>query len=133
MPGIRTRTAAIGLLAALAVAACGTRLPDEAFEAEGELVTLEEGQEGADGTADPGSVDGATETTVAGGTAGGDTGGGTTGGSTGGTAGGGGGPGGPNQASDVGVTADKIVIGNIVAENGVLGDAFAPAARGMRA
>ena len=51
----------------------------------------------------------------------------------GGTGGGGGGAGGPNQASDVGVTANQIVIGNIVAENGVLGDAFAPAARGMRA
>ena len=47
--------------------------------------------------------------------------------------GGGGGADGPNQASDVGVTANQIVIGNIVAENGVLGDAFAPAARGMRA
>ena len=43
------------------------------------------------------------------------------------------GAGGPNQASDVGVTADQIVIGNITAENGVLGDAFAPAAAGMRA
>ena len=42
-------------------------------------------------------------------------------------------PSGPNQASDVGITATTITIGNIVAENGVLGDAFAPSARGMRA
>jgi branched-chain amino acid transport system substrate-binding protein len=31
------------------------------------------------------------------------------------------------------VTANSITIGSIVAENGVLGDAFAPSARGMRA
>ena len=42
-------------------------------------------------------------------------------------------PAGPNQASDVGVTATTITIGNITAENGVLGDAFAPAVRGLRA
>ena len=40
---------------------------------------------------------------------------------------------GPNQASDVGITATTITLGNITAENGVLGDAFAPAARGVRA
>jgi hypothetical protein len=39
----------------------------------------------------------------------------------------------PNQASDVGVTESTITIGSIVAENGELGDAFAPAARGLRA
>ncbi|MDQ2650025.1 MAG: ABC transporter substrate-binding protein, partial [Actinomycetota bacterium] len=42
-------------------------------------------------------------------------------------------PSGPNQASDVGVTATTIRIGTIVAENGVLGDTFAPAATGLRA
>src|SRR5205085_12173151 len=38
-----------------------------------------------------------------------------------------------NTASDVGITATTITIGNITAENGVLGDAFAPAVRGIRA
>ena len=129
--GIRTRTAAVA--AALAVlAACGTRLPDEAFEAQGELVEVEGGQALAEGTADPGAVEGATETTVAGAGASGQAGAGAGAGGPA-AAGGGGGAGGPNQASDVGVTADQIVIGNITAENGVLGDAFAPAARGMRA
>ena len=81
-----------------------------------------------------------TTTTLAGdvgGTSGGASGGGGSAGSGGGggasSGGGGGGSGGPNQASDVGVTPNAIVIGTIVAENGVLGDAFAPAARGMRA
>jgi branched-chain amino acid transport system substrate-binding protein len=132
MWGSRTRIAA-GLAAALVLAACGTRLPDEAFENEGELVTVEGEEALGEETADGGTVDGTTETTVAGESADGGSAGGTTGG--GGTGGGGtgGGAGGPNQASDVGVTANQIVIGNIVAENGVLGDAFAPAARGMRA
>ncbi len=133
---MRTRTAA-GVLAGLAlVAACGTRLPDEAFvEAEGQAV--------ADGVADGGEViadgtdtaAGSTETTAAGTTGGTDGGAGGTGGTTGGTGGGGtgGGAGGPNQASDVGITATTITLGNITAENGVLGDAFAPSARGMRA
>ncbi|MEY2424441.1 MAG: branched-chain amino acid transport system substrate-binding protein [Actinomycetota bacterium] len=40
---------------------------------------------------------------------------------------------GVNQASDVGITATTITLGNITAENGVLGDAFAPAVRGLRA
>jgi branched-chain amino acid transport system substrate-binding protein len=78
--------------------------------------------------------DGSTATTVARG--GGATGGamGTDGGS--GARGGGdgiAGPSGPNQASDVGITATTITLGNITAENGVLGDTFAPAARGLRA
>ncbi|HET7719055.1 MAG TPA: ABC transporter substrate-binding protein, partial [Acidimicrobiales bacterium] len=42
-------------------------------------------------------------------------------------------PAGPNQASDVGVTETTLRIGTIVAENGVLGDTFAPAATGLRA
>jgi branched-chain amino acid transport system substrate-binding protein len=40
---------------------------------------------------------------------------------------------GPNRASEIGVTATTLTIGNITAENGVLGDAFAPAVRGLRA
>ena len=43
------------------------------------------------------------------------------------------GPAQPNQASDVGITATTITLGNITAENGVLGDTFAPAVRGLRA
>jgi branched-chain amino acid transport system substrate-binding protein len=131
MWGTRTRTAAIGLAALVVLTACGTRLPDEAFEAQGELVTVEGDEVVTDGAADATQQE-ATTTTQAAQTGGGT--GGTTGGGTGGTTGGGGGGAdGPNQASDVGVTANQIVIGNIVAENGVLGDAFAPAARGMRA
>jgi branched-chain amino acid transport system substrate-binding protein len=134
---------AVALVAAVALAACGTRLPDEAFVESGQLAGTDElagdvtseggpatdavqtgdGAAGTDGAAAGGSGD----STAAGG-----------GGGTGGDGGDGGpaaptGPSGPNQASDVGVTANAIVIGNITAENGVLGDTFAPAAQGMRA
>jgi branched-chain amino acid transport system substrate-binding protein len=133
-----TRRTAAGLLVALLLAACGTRLPDEAFEQEGQLVAADDVADGTDGSAstgDDGSADTTTTTAAAGatdGTAG--TTGGADGGATGGGAtGGGGGPSGPNQASDVGITATTITLGTIVAENGVLGDAFAPAARGLRA
>ncbi len=136
---MRTRVAA-GLVAALLLAACGTRLPDEAFvDASNQgAAPGESGPGGSDGSAgDVGSTDGSTGTTVAGGSTGtGGTDGATTGGGTGGTAGGGtggGAPSGPNQASDVGITATTITLGTIVAENGVLGDAFAPSARGLRA
>jgi branched-chain amino acid transport system substrate-binding protein len=120
---------AVGLLAA-----CGTRLPDEDFVAAGVAAggpvdgALAPGATTPDGQPTPGAP-GATGTTVAGApgatVAGGgpaptDPGGGPT-------------PTGPNQASDVGVTETTIRIGSIVAENGVLGDAFAPAARGLRA
>src|SRR4029077_8169772 len=44
-----------------------------------------------------------------------------------------GGADGPNQASDVGVTENEIVIGNITAVDGILGDAFAPPLRGLQA
>lgn len=135
---MRTRTAAGLLVALLLAAACGTRLPDEAFEETGQVVTSDGVTDGSavagDGTD---ATDGGTATTVAGTTGGTDGGGSTaTGGATGGSTGGatGGSPeGGPNQASDVGITASSITIGNITAENGVLGDAFAPTARGMRA
>jgi branched-chain amino acid transport system substrate-binding protein len=144
---VRKTTTVVLLAAALVVAACGTRLPDEAFVEDGQLVGAEEqaaGDGGAVGVDDgDAGTDGATATTApadaGGGTTGG-TDGGTTGGTTGGSATGGDGGsggtdggGGPNQASDIGITADTIVIGNITAENGVLGDTFAPAARGMRA
>jgi ABC-type branched-subunit amino acid transport system substrate-binding protein len=133
--GSTTRRAAIGL-ALLALTACGTRLPDDAFVEDGELVAIESTDGEGAGTAAPGALEGATETTVAGDTTADTTadagaGGGSV--SAAASGGGGGGAAGPNQASDVGVTEDQIVIGNITAENGVLGDAFAPAARGMRA
>lgn len=124
----------VALTAAALLAACGTRLPDEDFIAAGVAAG------GPTDTASPGATTpgtrpgtpGATSTTVAG--APGDTvpGGGPA--PTGGDGGGGpAAPAGPNQASDVGVTETTIRIGSIVAENGVLGDAFAPAVRGLRA
>jgi branched-chain amino acid transport system substrate-binding protein len=123
------------MTALLVLTACGTRLPDEAFE-ETETISADEaaaeGTDGTDGSPAAGADgttggDGGTST---GGATGGD--GGTT---TGGTAGGGtgGGAGGPNRASDTGVTATTITLGNITAESGFLGDAFAPAVRGLRA
>ena len=135
-PGLR---AAAALLALSLVAACGTRLSDEEFAAEGGQQTgSQSGSDGAsggtdgtgtatDGTGSTGTDGAATDGTGSTGTDGGT---GTTGGATGGTTGA---AGGPNQASDVGVTATTITIGNITAENGVLGDAFAPAVRGLRA
>lgn len=139
---MRMRTVALLLIAAV-LAACGTRLPDSEFSTGGTIV-LDEGTEvaGSDGgdgaTTDDTGADGPSTTASSGGTGGADgggTGGGTggTGGADGGGADGGGGPGGPNQASDVGITPTSITIGNITAENGVLGDAFAPAVRGLRA
>ena len=139
---MRKPIGAVALLAAMVLTACGTRLPDEAFVESGQLVGTDEVAGDIAGEGGP-ATDGATVETgdaatggTDGGTAGGTDGGGATGGTDGGGATGGPatpGPGGPNQASDVGVTPDAIVIGNITAENGVLGDAFAPAARGMRA
>lgn len=120
-------------------AACGTRLPDDRFadraggtRADGSGTSSDGGLGSADG--DLGATDGtAADGGTTGGT-GGATAGGTTGGSGGGTAGGAGGaPSGPNQASDVGVSATSIRVGALVAEQGVLGDAFAPAVWGVRA
>jgi branched-chain amino acid transport system substrate-binding protein len=129
---VRKPIAALVLVLGLITASCGTRLSDAEYAAKsGTTNTTQAGSDGA--TGDDG---GATDTTLPGevATDGGTAAGGTTGGTAGGTAGGTtGGAGGPNQASDVGVTANQIVIGNLVAENGVLGDAFAPAARGIRA
>jgi branched-chain amino acid transport system substrate-binding protein len=136
---VKKPTIVLALLVASVLAACGTRLPDEAFQQDGQLVAAD-GSSSADRTqADGGDAalgaDETTTTLAAGGDAGtaAGSGGGTTGGPAAAGGGGGGGASGPNQASDVGVTPNAIVIGNIVAENGVLGDAFAPAARGMRA
>lgn len=143
---MKKSTIFVAMLAATVLAACGTRLPDEAFVEQGQLVASGDVAAGDDASG-PGDEAGLgadeTATTIAGdaggasggGGSGGGTGGsgGGGGGATGGGGGGGGGSGGPNQASDVGVTPNAIVIGTIVAENGVLGDAFAPAARGMRA
>jgi branched-chain amino acid transport system substrate-binding protein len=135
---LATRAAA-ALLALCLVAACGTRLSDEDFTAAGQQTGADDGGSGSDGgSGGSGGSDGDSAATDGSGTTGGDTGtaGGTdggsgaTGGATGGSTGGGGGP---NTASDVGVTASTITIGNITAENGVLGDAFAPAVRGLRA
>ncbi len=139
---MRTRTAAL-LLVALLATACGTRLPDsafvesqgsgkgQAFDQGGGFVDADLGSSDGGGTTDGGSVAGTDGTGGTGGTGGS----GSTGGSGGGTGGGSGsvGQSGPNRASDVGITATTITLGTIVAENGVLGDAFAPAARGLRA
>ena len=140
---MKTRTAA-AVLAGLLLAACGTRLPDSAFvETDGSVAqggsagqsigSTDGGSTGTDrgdsaGSGTNGSTDGGVDSGSVGRAGGGGSGGGGTG-----SAGDPGAPQGPNQASDVGITATTITLGAIVAENGVLGDAFAPAARGMRA
>jgi branched-chain amino acid transport system substrate-binding protein len=130
----------IALTSLLLLTACGTRLPDEAFVEAGTAA-------GGTGAAAAGGTGTASGPRTGGATTGGATATTAAGGGTGGQAapgatvpGGapadpnaGGAPAGPNQASDVGVTETTIKIGSIVAENGVLGDAFAPAARGLRA
>jgi ABC-type branched-subunit amino acid transport system substrate-binding protein len=133
--------AVVGLL----LAACGTRLDKAEFAAKSQAgSTQEEVSDGSGSTGTNGSTggtQGGTDTATSA-TTGGDTGGttgavdttgGTGGAATGGGATGGGATGGPNRASDIGITATTISLGNITAENGVLGDAFAPAARGIRA
>lgn len=128
----RTTTVLLLLVGAL-LAACGTRLDDEAFVAEQRITTVE-GDDLAIGPDDDDGADATTTTAVAGGDDGpGETGGGDGGSGEGGGGGGEGGDGGPNQASDTGVTETTIRIGNITAENGALGDTFAPAVRGLRA
>ncbi|HEU5085748.1 MAG TPA: ABC transporter substrate-binding protein [Acidimicrobiales bacterium] len=143
---------AVALVGALVLSACGTRLPDEAFAPTTQVI-------GSDGAAvdegsgfAPGDGEGATDPAAgrsgagdaAAGTrgqpgapssapAGGGAVGGGAGGAAGGAGAGGGGGGEANQASDVGITETTIRLGNITAENGVLGDTFAPAVRGLRA
>ncbi len=157
---MRRRVAVAAVLAgSLLVSACGTRLPDEAFSPESQLVSTDGSTPGGgsfapgDGEAvaaddggtvpagDPAAVDPGAAPGPDGSAAGssGSSGGGETAAGAGGgaapSAGGGvgGGAAQPNQASDVGVSATTIKLGNITAENGVLGDTFAPAVRGLRA
>jgi branched-chain amino acid transport system substrate-binding protein len=133
---------ALACLAVALLAACGTRLPDEAFVATsaGGAATVGGAAAGGGSTTGGSSATGEVSATGGGSTTSGGTGGtGATTGSEGTSADGG--PGapeaaadaGPNQASDVGITETTIRIGTIVAENGVLGDTFAPAATGLRA
>lgn len=151
----RTASAFVALVA-LAGAACGTRLPDSAFASRGSALGVRGG--GATSQADtgvagdavapgdqaPGGVAGGAASGVAGGGASGRTGpaGATGGGAQPGGAGGagGGGPSGgggggqANFASDTGVTADTIKIGNITAVQGPLGpDTFVGPYHGARA
>ncbi|MDP1793823.1 MAG: hypothetical protein Q8K63_06755, partial [Acidimicrobiales bacterium] len=134
------RSVAALLVASLMVAACGTRLPNSAFEqtSSGQVQSGNSGgndNSGADDlSGDDLALGGDTATGTGTGTGAGSgpaTGGG--GPSTRGIKPGGGADNAPNAASEVGVTATTITLGTIVAENGVLGDAFAPAARGIRA
>lgn len=115
--------------AAFVATACGTRLPDSAF--------VNAGGDSANGTAARNGTSnrsGATSSTgTAADAAGANGGAGGTGGGGAAGAGGAGGADGPNQASDVGVSENEIVIGNITAINGILGNAFAPPLRGLQA
>lgn len=133
----RRRQAVLVALALVATAACGTRLDDSAF--------VNAGQEGGTGNAagaqksassGPGTGTGP-NTGGGSGTSGGAGQGGGGGtdqaGGAGAGQGGGGGADGPNQASDTGISENEIVIGNITAINGILGDAFAPPLRGLQA
>jgi branched-chain amino acid transport system substrate-binding protein len=140
--------AVLCLLVAALLSACGTRLPDEAFS--GQQVVTADGavgdagsgagvrgasRGGATSSGQPAAGTGGPAADPTGDVAADDAAGGGDPGAQPGTAegGGGGGASGPNQASDVGVTESTIRIGNITAENGVLGDTFAPAVRGLRA
>ncbi len=130
------RSVAALLVASLMGAACGTRLADSAFEqaSSGQVQAGNSDRNDNSGADDLGGDDLALGGDTATGTGAGSgpaTGGG--GPSTRGIKPGGGADNAPNAASEVGVTATTITLGTIVAENGVLGDAFAPAARGIRA
>ncbi|MEY2398816.1 MAG: branched-chain amino acid transport system substrate-binding protein [Actinomycetota bacterium] len=136
----RSKITALLLALGLTMAACGTRLPDSSFQSAAAKSTgnttksgaLDTGTDAATGDVAAATGDASTGTGTGSSTGtGSGTGTGKTGGGSGPAASGG--AGGANQASDVGITADSITIGNITAENGVLGDAFAPAARGLRA
>ena len=140
-------------MAAFALTACGTRLPDSAFvesqksSASASNTSASAGDASTPGAATSGDT-GATSVDTGGGAAatGGTTGGGsgttgggttsggaTTGGSgtTGGATSGGGGE--ANTASDVGVTPTSIKIGNITAIQGIFGpDAFGVSLRGLQ-
>lgn len=145
----RIRLLGVLLIAMFTAAACGTRLPDSAFVLEssggdtpgivdgageavgpGESITPGDPSGTASGGTGSGSTSGGGATSGGGGGNGGTNGGGGTGG------GGGGGTGSEraNFASDTGVTATEIVIGNIAAKNGPLGpNTFTPGYYGARA
>jgi branched-chain amino acid transport system substrate-binding protein len=129
---------AIGVVLMLVASACGTRLPDSAFVAAGEQ------PDGgtASGAKSTTAAKGATSTTVAAASsATPGAGAGSTPGATPGAADPNAAPGaapapgadGPNQASDTGVTENEIVIGNITAQDGILGAAFRPPVLGLQA
>ena len=121
---------------ALAATACGTRLPDSSFvNAEGGNGTAAGTRSGASAKAATGANTASSGAAGAAGSAGANPADGGAGapGAQGGATGGGGAADGPNQASDTGITENEIVIGNITAIDGILGDAFAPPLRGLQA
>ncbi len=130
------------LLLVAAAAGCGTQLSDAEFNqkaAAGGVSRTVSGTAGGTGggaatagSTIPGQAGSEGQTVGGGGAATGGTG---TGGDTSGGGGGGAGgaAGGPNQASDTGVTATSLKVGNITAVNGALGpDAFSPLERGSK-
>ena len=141
-------------LIGLSLAGCGTRLSDNAFSGAANPSAVSAGAQsggsgsgsgsqalgGASGAGTSGGS-GGSPLTGSGGSSGGTgglaagsgSGGGTSGGSGGGSSGGGSG-GGANGASDVGVTANSITIGNVTAINGALGPyAFGVTLPGLQA
>ncbi len=134
-----SRSVVVLLVASVFLAACGTRLPNSDFQQASARQVNTNGSPSADNSGGDLGTDNASpngDAPVDSGTSSGGTSSGTnTGSGTKSPTGGGAGAvaDAPNTASDIGVTADTITIGTIVAENGVLGDAFAPTARGMRA
>jgi branched-chain amino acid transport system substrate-binding protein len=132
---MKLRNVCVVFAALSLLAACGTRLPDSAFSSSSQQRLTADDNGSGDASGDTGDAgDGSTDTTLLA-----EGGGGNTGGNSGPATGNGNtktgqsSDDGPNKASDVGVTEKTITVGTIVAENGVLGDAFAPTARGMRA
>jgi branched-chain amino acid transport system substrate-binding protein len=139
---LRRRTLVLLIaIVALVLEACGTRLPNSAFVQSQRSGSGQQALAG-DQTGTDQTDNSATAGDTGGGTTGGATNGGTSGGTTGkaGTAGTKGtgtapGPGGAaNGASDVGVTANSIKIGNITSIQGQFGpDAFSPSLYGLQA
>jgi ABC-type branched-subunit amino acid transport system substrate-binding protein len=148
--GNRGRLAGAVVTAAVALAACGTRLPNTAFVKAAQVAPGDNSTAPVAGQpTSAGATGGPNETTAVGSssstaspvaaTATG--GGGSSAGNPTAAASGGGGTGnggtssaGPNTASDIGVTADSITIGNITGVSGPLGpDAFGPTLSGLRA
>ena len=126
----------------LLTAGCGTRLSDDDFLAVQQGIGPTSAPDGTAAGSGAGAtpLPGASASAGPGGTTGGTTSGGTQPGTTGGTPGGitgGTQPGGPkaqNYASDVGVTATTITVGNIRTQGGVFGpDQFTPSFYGAAA